>query len=34
LLRADMLRERLRHVSRPVTPVRSEGSKSDKPSGS
>src|SRR3989454_12594718 len=30
LLRADMLRERLRNVSRPVTPPRSEGSKSDK----
>src|SRR3989449_5237472 len=30
LLRADMLRERLRHVSRPVVPPRSEGSKPDK----
>src|SRR2546427_2785365 len=30
LLRADMLRERLRNVSRPVTPPRSEGSKPDK----
>jgi len=30
LLRADMLRERLRNVSRPVTPPRPEGSKSDK----
>ena len=30
LLRADMLRERLRNVSRPITPPRSEGSKSDK----
>ena len=34
LLRADMLRERLRNVSRPVTPPRSEGSKSDKSSAS
>ncbi len=30
LLRADMLRERLRNVSRPITLPRSEGSKSDK----
>ncbi len=34
LLRADMLRERLRQVSRPVTPPRSDDSKSDKPSAS
>ena len=34
LLRADMVRERLRQVSRPVTPPRSEGSKSDRPSAS
>ena len=34
LLRADMLRERLRNVSRPVTPPRAEGSRSDRPSAS
>lgn len=34
LLRADMLRERLRNVSRPVTPPRTEGSRSDRPSAS
>lgn len=34
LLRADMLRERLRTVSRPVIPPRAEGSRSDKPSAS
>src|SRR5438876_5345294 len=34
LIRADMLRERLRNVSRPITPARPEGSKSDKPSAS
>src|SRR2546425_2599800 len=34
LLRADMLRERLRHVSRPVVPPRSEGAKPDNPSAS
>jgi len=32
LLRADMLRERLRQVSRPVTPGRTDGARSDKPS--
>jgi protein arginine kinase len=30
VLRADMLRDRLRTVSRPVTPPRTEGSKPDK----
>ncbi len=30
VLRADMLRERLRSVSRPITPPRAEGSKPDK----
>jgi protein arginine kinase len=34
LLRADMVRERLRNVSRPVTPPRAESGRSDKPSGS
>jgi len=34
LLRADMMRERLRHVSRPVPLPRPEGSKPDKPSAS
>src|SRR5437867_5386350 len=34
LIRADMLRERLRSVSRPITPARPEGSRSDKPSPS
>src|SRR5436190_5230301 len=34
LLRADMLRERLRQVSRPVTPGRTDGARSDKPSSS
>ncbi len=34
LIRADMLRERLRNVSRPITPARPEGSRSDKPSAS
>src|SRR5438876_4738260 len=34
LIRSDMLRERLRNVSRPITPARPEGSKSDKPSAS
>jgi len=34
LLRADMLRERLRQVSRPVTPGRTDGPRSDKPSSS
>src|SRR2546421_3791300 len=34
LLRADMVRERLRNVSRPVTPPRTEGSRSDRPSAS
>lgn len=35
LLRADMLRERLRHVSRPVVPpAQGEGPKPDKPSAS
>src|SRR5206468_2158359 len=34
LIRADMLRERLRNVSRPITPARPEGSRSDKPSPS
>src|SRR5437667_283604 len=34
LLRADMLRERLRNVSRPVVPVRPDGPRSDKPSAS
>jgi len=30
VLRADMLRDRLRTVSRPITPPRTEGSKPDK----
>jgi len=30
VLRADMLRDRLRTVSRPVTPPRADGSKTDK----
>src|SRR6266498_4335805 len=34
VLRADMLRDRLRHVSRPVPLPRPEGSKPDKPSAS
>src|SRR6266540_1141143 len=34
LIRADMMRERLRHVSRPVPLPRPEGSKPDKPSAS
>src|SRR5438128_4973006 len=34
VLRADMLRERLRSVSRPVKPTRPEGSKPDNPSAS
>ena len=33
VLRADMLRDRLRTVSRPVTPPRAEGSKPDKSAG-
>jgi len=34
LLRADMLRERLRNVSRPITPPRGEGPRPDKASAS